>query len=108
MEKRMNKDELVNLIESLKISKDEYWILSSGALVIRGIYPDAGDLDIAVTEKGLQELKNNYNLKKKGNGWYIVNDKIECVLDTKEAWKIENLKVRNKNERNNIMWKFKV
>ncbi len=108
MEKRMNKEELIELIESLKLDKNEYWILSSGALVIRGIYPDAGDLDIAVTEKGLQELKNNYNLKKKGNGWYIVNDKIECVLDTKEAWKIENLKVRNKNESNNIMWKFKV
>ena len=89
MEKRMNKEELIELIESLKLDKNEYWILSSGALVIRGIYSDAGDLDIAVTEKGLQELKNNYNLKEKTNGWYIVNDKIECVLDTKEPWKIE-------------------
>lgn len=89
MEKRMNKEELIELIESLKLDKNEYWILSSGALVIRDLYPDAGDLDIAVTKKGLQELKNNYTLKEKGNGWYIVNDKIECVLDTKEAWKIE-------------------
>ncbi len=89
MEKRMNKEELIELIENLKLDKNEYWILSSGALVIREIYPDAGDLDIAVTEKGLQELKNNYNLKQKKNGWYIVNDKIECVLDTKEEWKIE-------------------
>lgn len=89
MKKRMNKEELIELIESLKLDKNEYWILSSGALVIREIYPDAGDLDIAVTEKGLQELKNNYNLKQKENGWYIVNDKIECVLDTKEEWKIE-------------------
>lgn len=89
MQKRMNKKELINLIESLKIDKDEYWILSSGALVIRGVYPDAGDLDIAVTEKGLEELKSNYNLKEKENGWYIVNDKVECVLETKETWKIE-------------------
>lgn len=89
MEKRMNKEELIELIESLKLDNNEYWILSSGALVIRGIYPDAGDLDIAVTEKGLQELKNNYNLEEKGNGWYRVNDKIECVLDTKEPSKIE-------------------
>lgn len=89
MEKRMNKKELIELIESLKLEKEEYWILSSGALVMRGIYPDAGDLDIAVIEKGLQELKRNYNLKKKENGWYIVNDKIECVLDKKEPWKIE-------------------
>ena len=91
MEKRMNKEELMELIKSLKIDRDEFWILSSGALVIRGIYPDAGDLDIAVTEKGLQQLKENYNLIEKGKGWYIVNDKIECVLDTKEPWKIEKL-----------------
>lgn len=89
MEKRMNKEELIKLLKSLKLNKNEYWILSSGALVMRGIYPDAGDLDIAVTEKGLQELKNNYNLKKKDNGWYTVTDKIECFLDTKDSWKIE-------------------
>lgn len=89
MEKRMKKEELMQLIESLKLDKNEYWILSSGALVIRGLYPDAGDLDIAVTEKGLQELKRNYNLKEKGNGWYTVNDKIECIVDTKESCKIE-------------------
>ena len=89
MEKRMNKEELINLIKSLKIDRNEYWILSSSALVIRGIYPDAGDLDIAVTEKGLEELKRSYSLKQKDNGWYIINDKIECVVDTKELWKIE-------------------
>lgn len=89
MEKRMNKEELIKLIESLKLDKNEYWILSSGTLVIRGIYPDAGDLDIAVTEKGLQELKKNYDLKEKGKEWYTVNDKIECGLETKEEWKIE-------------------
>lgn len=87
----MNKEELIELIENLKIGKEEFWILSSGALVIRGIYPDADDLDIAVTEKGLQELKEKYNLIEKGKGWYTVNDKVECILDTKEPWKIEKV-----------------
>ena len=91
MEKRMKKDELIKLIDTLKIDRNEFWILSSGALVIRGIFPDAGDLDIAVTDKGLQQLKDNYNLKKKGNGWYIINEKIECIVDTKEPWKIEKV-----------------
>ena len=95
MEKRMNKEELIKLLESLKIDKNEFWILSSGALVMREIYPDAGDLDIAVTERGLQQLKDNYNLKQKENGWYIVNDKVECVLDTKEDWKIEKYVLRS-------------
>lgn len=91
MEKRMEKDELLNLIESLKIDATEFWILSSSALVLRGLFLDAGDLDLAVTEKGLEQLKNNYNLKQKENGWYIVNEKVECVLDIKEDWKVEKV-----------------
>lgn len=85
---RMNKEELLKLLETLKLDIEEFWILSSSALVLRGLFPDAGDLDIAVTDKGLEELKQNYNLKQKENGWYIVNDKIECICDGKK----ENLK----------------
>ena len=84
----MNKEELLKLLDSLKINKEEFWILSSSALVLRDLFPDTGDLDIAVTDKGLEELKQNYNLKQKENGWYIVNEKIECVCDGKK----ENLK----------------
>lgn len=89
MESRMNKQELINVIESLGIDYDEFWILSTSALVIRGEYPDAGDLDIAVTRKGLEQLKQRFDIVQKSNGWYMVNDKVECVLDTKEDWKIE-------------------
>jgi len=91
MEKRMKKEELVELIESLNIDYDEFWILSTSALVLRDLFPDAGDLDIAVTEKGLEQLKNNFVLNQKENGWYIVNEKTECVLDTKEDFKIEKV-----------------
>ena len=87
---RMNKEELLKLLETLKLSKEEFWILSSSALVLRDLYKDAGDLDIAVTNKGLEELKQNYNLKQKENGWYIVTDKIECVCNGKK----ENLKYK--------------
>lgn len=89
MKKRMNKEELINVIENLGIDYEEFWILSTSALIIRGLYPDAGDLDIAVTEKGLEQLKQRFELKQKPNGWYIVNDKVECVLDTKDEWKVE-------------------
>ena len=85
---RMNKEELLKLLDSLKLDKEEFWILSSSALVLRNLFPDAGDLDIAVTDTGLEKLKQNYNLKQKENGWYIVTDKIECICDGKK----ENLK----------------
>ena len=83
MEKRMTKPELLELIESLNLDYDKFWILSSSALVLRELFDTAGDLDIAVTEEGLAELKNKFNLIQKLNGWYIVKDKVECVLDTK-------------------------
>ena len=85
MEERMNREELIKLLENLKIDKEDFWVLSSGALVLRGIYKDAGDLDIAVTDKGLIQLKNNYNLIEKGSGWYQVEDKIECVCDGEKS-----------------------
>ncbi len=78
---RMDKQSLINLINTLEIDREEFWILSSGALTLRGIYPNAGDLDIAVTNKGLEQLKSKFDLVEKENGWYIVNEKIECVCD---------------------------
>lgn len=81
---RMNKEELLELLKTIKIDTNEFVILSSSALVLRDILESAGDLDIAVTNLGLKQLKENYNLKQKENGWYIVNDKIECVLDDME------------------------
>ena len=88
---RMNKEELLELLNTLELDKEDFWVLSSGALVLRGLFPDAGDLDMAVTDKGLEKLKQNYNLKQKENGFYYVSDKIECVLDTKESWKYEKV-----------------
>ena len=62
---RMTKEELLKLIESLKIDSEEFTVISSSALVLRDIYDSAGDLDIAVTLKGLNQLKQNYNLIQK-------------------------------------------
>ena len=84
MKNRMNKENLLELLETLKINREEFWVLSSTALVLRGIYHDAGDLDIAVTDKGLEELKKNYDLKFKENGWFIVSELIEGVCDGKK------------------------
>ena len=106
---RMNKEELLELLKTLKINKEEFWILSSSALVLRDLFPDAGDLDIAVTDIGLEQLKQNYNLKQKENGWYIVTDKIECVCDgPKEKLKyqpelLENYYVQNLEEYYNYL-----
>ena len=85
MNNRMNKEELIELINSLNLDNSDYCVLSSSSLVIREIYPDAGDLDLAVNKSGFEKLKKSYNLFKKDNGWYIVNEKVECVIDENEV-----------------------
>ena len=78
---RMNKEELEKVIKDIDIPKEEFYVLSSGSLVLRGLFKDAGDLDICISEKGLELLKNKFDLKKKENGFYIVNDKVECIVE---------------------------
>lgn len=88
MDEKMNKEELLELLKTLKLDKKEFWVLSSGSLVLRGIFDGAHDLDIAVTKEGLKQLQENYNLTRKENGWYIVSDKIECIC-ADETFKLE-------------------
>lgn len=80
---RMNKDELIKLIESLGMNKEDFVVLSSGGLVLREIMDSAADLDISVTSSGLDYLKSKYDLKKKESGFYQVNEKVECIEDNK-------------------------
>lgn len=86
----MNKLELIETIEELGLDTNDFYVLSSGALVLRNLYEEANDLDIAVNSKGLEHLNKKYNLVSKENNWYYVNNKVECVLDTK-AWEIEKV-----------------
>ena len=78
---RLDKKEIEKVIKDLDIPKEDFYVLSSGSLVLRGLFKDAGDLDICISKKGLELLKNKFNLKKKENGFYIVNDKVECVVE---------------------------
>ena len=80
----MNKEELIEYIESLNLTTEEYYILSSGCLALYGLRDVAGDLDICVTPKLGQELIKRYNLSEKdrnpGN-FYHVDDKLEFVIN---------------------------
>lgn len=90
-EKRMNKEELEEVIRELGIPKEEFYVLSSGNLTLRGLFKDAGDLDICVSKKGLELLKNKFDLKEKGNGFYQVNEKVECIVEDLSKRKYDDL-----------------
>ena len=55
----MNKIVLINLVNNLNLPLGEYSICSSGSLVIRDIYDQAGDLDLQLTEKCFENIKKS-------------------------------------------------
>ena len=90
MEKRMNKQELAELIKSLGLDKEDFYVISSGSLVLRGLLPDAGDADLAVNKNGFEKLNKKFHLIPKGDNWYKINDRCEFVFkDDKEFYETE-------------------
>lgn len=80
----MNKEELIEFIESLDLPTEEYYILSSGCLTLYGIRDVAGDLDICVTPKLAKELIEKYGLTENDkhlSNFYQVNEKFEFVVN---------------------------
>ena len=53
----MNKNELLKLVDSLNMPKTEYYILSSGSLLLYGLREKAGDLDLCVSNELFDKLK---------------------------------------------------
>ena len=86
----MNKEELLKLVESLKLPKDEYYILGGGSLVMFGIKDTTGDLDLCVSDELFERLKKEYNLAEKNEcGFYSVSDVIEIIPNPKEEFTSE-------------------
>ena len=78
----MNKKELLELANTLNLSKEEYCIISGGALLLHGLREQTNDLDIDITEEGLDKLKENFSVKliNEQKKQYKVTDNIECFL----------------------------
>ena len=78
----MNKEELFQLASTLELPKEDFCIISSGALVAHGLREHTNDLDIYITQKGFDILKEIYSLElvREDIKQYKVTDKIECFL----------------------------
>ena len=88
----MNKASIEEKLRELNIMEGEYYVVGSSAMVIRGIREVAGDLDLCMTEKALNELKTRYDVKKTDKGYdnlYKINDEIEFFVDPKEKFNVE-------------------
>lgn len=102
----MNKEELLKLVESLDIPKDEYYILGGGSLVMFGIKDTTADLDLCVSEELFTRLKEAYKLEEKDKnecGFYRISDLIEVISNPKEKFTMEKIDGYNVEELNRIL-----
>ena len=102
----MNKEELLKLLESLDIPKDEYYILGGGSLVMFGIKDTTADLDLCVSEELFTRLKEAYKLEEKDKnecGFYRISDLIEVISKPKEKFTMEKIDGYNVEELNRIL-----
>ena len=78
----MYKEELFKLAASIDLPKEEFCIISGGALVAHGLREQTNDLDIDITQKGLEILKKKFNIEliNEEKKQYKVTDEIECFL----------------------------
>lgn len=83
----MNKKEFLEKLNLLDLQFGEYYILSSGSLLLYGLRERAGDIDLCISPKAFNMLRDKYNLTeecKNEHGFYKVNDDIEVVVNDKE------------------------
>lgn len=85
----MNKEQLLELVDSLELPKEEYYILSSGCLLLYGLREQAKDLDLCVSTELFKNMKVKFNIdlsSKNDCGFYRLNDLVEVVVNNKQEF----------------------
>ena len=88
----MNKKELLKLLDSLDLPKTEYYILSSGSMLLYGLRDIANDLNLCVSNELFEILKEKYNLNennKNDSGFYKISEDIEIIPNDKKNFKMD-------------------
>ena len=88
----MNKQEVIKLLKRLNLPISDYYVLSSGCLVLYGLRNIANDLDLCVKPELFEKLRVKYNLKEENKnecGFYHINDLVEVVVSGKYPFEFD-------------------
>ena len=76
----------------LDLDKNDFYVLGSASLVLRGIIETANDIDLAITNETYLKNKSkmiylgdNHNSK-----WYKINEEIECCVEELSDEKVDS------------------
>ena len=74
------KEEIKEYLKNFDLEKGEYILIAGGSLVMHGIKDETEDIDLYISEKQFEKLKEKYNLRKSEKEYenlYEVNDNLE-------------------------------
>lgn len=83
----MNKEQLISKLKELNFPLGDYYILSSGCLMLYNMRTKIGDIDLCISEDLFESIKEKYNLtedKKNQHGFYKIDDYLEVIVNKKE------------------------
>ena len=83
----MNKDELLRLLDSLSLNKNNYYVISGGSLLLHGLRATTSDLDLKIRSSYFEELKKRFNITKSPKFDYLYNLTNEVEVAVQEFGK---------------------
>jgi len=95
----MNKEKIIEEISKLGLNKDNFWVIGSSSLVLRGILDTANDIDLAMTNDEFLKIKERIDLiylgEKYNVKWYKINNIIEFCIDQIDDGKVDSCNTFN-------------
>lgn len=86
----MNKQDIINRLNTFPYSKDEYWVITGSAMVLYGIKEKSHDIDMGCTSVMADQLEKDgyaYTLTESGNRKFVIGEDIEIF----ENWKFGSI-----------------
>ncbi len=88
----MNKIEIIRRLEELNFDKNEYWLVTGGAMVLYGIKNETHDIDLGCSKKMADNLeKKGYKVTRLIDGTRKIN--IENDIEIFENWIFDKIDV---------------
>ena len=86
----MNKQEILNCLSEFPYDRNEYWVITGGAMVLYGMREQTADIDLGCSERLANQLETDGCLLRRtddGKRWFKYGENIEIF----EEWIMDSI-----------------
>lgn len=93
----MKKKDIIKKLDKLGYNREDFWVLTGAAMVLYGIKPETGDIDLGCNKVLADELEKKYTpyISVTGKRGFRINDEVEVYEDwlVDKIEKVEGIQV---------------